>query len=610
MKYTLAATLVYLIIFVIFVVQPLYGGSGQQAGDLIHEADSLSLSDPEKALPVIEKALDLSRNSGDKRLIAEAELVKANIAYYLSDLEGAIEHYHIANEMFMELEGTKSYHYISTLGYIGNCHLDLNDHITAYAFFEQALTHAREAGLKDEMAANLANLGVILTIWGDYGMAIEVMEEALAIDLKHHGEELAATDYNTIGKIYSYWGQPDRAIQYYEKALEIDRRLKNDTKVSIRLNSIGTVYKDMGAYDLALKYFFEALEIDSLSGDQDKAAVRLHNIGHTLYLKGDFQEARIFLQEAEIVFRGMKDPVNLSSTLYTLGSLYHDMNDPVRARACLEEGLALARSSTLQHQEQNILETLAEVYYQLGMPSRAYFAQRSQDSVSRLLFSQENSRQLSAFDARYEVKEARDRAEIYRQEASLKKKRLIITGILLSSIIVILIAAMMVIRLRAITVRQEKELTEQKALALRQELELRNKELTLSAMNIMKNNETIVNISTALQNSMGGDENSESIRAILGTLRSTEHSTNWEDFEKRFTQVHQDFYGKLDRQFPDLSPNERRLCAYLKLHMTTKEITSITFQSVKSINVARTRLRKKLGLANTDQSISTFLADL
>jgi tetratricopeptide (TPR) repeat protein/DNA-binding CsgD family transcriptional regulator len=592
------------------MVQPLYGSSGQQIADLIREADSLSISDPEKALPVIEKALELSLNEGDMKMVADAELVTANVYYYLSDLEGAIEHYRKANELFQEQEGTKSYHFISTLGYIGNCHLDLKEYISAYEYFEQALSYARNAALYDEIAANLANLGVILTIWGDYGKAIEVMEEALEIDLEHHGEEVAATDYNTIGKIYSYWGQPEKAVQYYEKALEIDRRLKNDNKVSIRLNSIGTVYKDMGEYDLALKYFFEALEIDSLAGLKDKVAVRLHNIGHTLYLKGDYQEARAYLNQAESIFRELKDPVNLASTLYTLGGLYHEMNEYARARLYLEEGLTMARTSRLQHQEQKILETLAEVYYHLGMPSRAYFAQRSQDSVSNVLFSQENSRQLGAFDARYKVKEASDRAEMFRQEASLKKKRLIIMGILSSSIIVILIAVVMVIRLRAITIRQEKELTEQKALALRQELELRNKELTLSAMNIMKNNETMLSISAALQTSMAQEENSESIRTILGTLRSAEHSTNWEDFEKRFTQVHQDFYGRLDEKFPDLSPNERRLCAYLKLNMTTKEIASITFQSVKSINVARTRLRKKLGLANTDQNISTFLADL
>jgi DNA-binding CsgD family transcriptional regulator len=66
----------------------------------------------------------------------------------------------------------------------------------------------------------------------------------------------------------------------------------------------------------------------------------------------------------------------------------------------------------------------------------------------------------------------------------------------------------------------------------------------------------------------------------------------------------------LNEKFPDLSPSERRLCAFLKLDMTTKEISAITHQNAKSIDVARTRLRKKLNLTGTDHNLITFLAHL
>lgn len=66
-------------------------------------------------------------------------------------------------------------------------------------------------------------------------------------------------------------------------------------------------------------------------------------------------------------------------------------------------------------------------------------------------------------------------------------------------------------------------------------------------------------------------------------------------------------YKKLIKEFPDLTVNERRLCALLSINMSTKEISDITRQSAHSINMARSRLRKKFGLTNRQASIQEFL---
>lgn len=84
----------------------------------------------------------------------------------------------------------------------------------------------------------------------------------------------------------------------------------------------------------------------------------------------------------------------------------------------------------------------------------------------------------------------------------------------------------------------------------------------------------------------------------------------WDEFELRFQGVHNEFYQKLQSINPELSTNERRLCAFLKLNMTTKEIASITHQSPRSIEVARTRLRKKLNLTNSDISLTDFFLSI
>jgi DNA-binding CsgD family transcriptional regulator/tetratricopeptide (TPR) repeat protein len=99
----------------------------------------------------------------------------------------------------------------------------------------------------------------------------------------------------------------------------------------------------------------------------------------------------------------------------------------------------------------------------------------------------------------------------------------------------------------------------------------------------------------------------DSVRGVLTTDLKTKA---WEEFEYRFQQIHSGFYERLRQSHPELTMNERRLCAFLRLDMTTKEISDITGQSIRAIKMARVRLRSKLGLTNTDQEIFDFLSGL
>jgi len=71
-----------------------------------------------------------------------------------------------------------------------------------------------------------------------------------------------------------------------------------------------------------------------------------------------------------------------------------------------------------------------------------------------------------------------------------------------------------------------------------------------------------------------------------------------------FQEVYVGFYKKLNEQFPNLTPNDLRLCAFLRLNMTSKEIAELTFQSPESLKTARYRLRKKIGLDRTENLVA------
>ncbi|MEZ5084562.1 MAG: hypothetical protein R2750_14145 [Bacteroidales bacterium] len=143
------------------------------------------------------------------------------------------------------------------------------------------------------------------------------------------------------------------------------------------------------------------------------------------------------------------------------------------------------------------------------------------------------------------------------------------------------------------------------------DLDYKNKELTNNVMYLLKKNEFILSISDKLKNSRYyfKPENRKLIDEIIHDVEQSTSQDVWKDFEVRFQEVHTDFYDKLAEKYPDLSPNELRLCAFLRLNMSTKEISAITFQSPKSITMARFRLRKKMDIGSYENLIS-FLSQL
>lgn len=153
-------------------------------------------------------------------------------------------------------------------------------------------------------------------------------------------------------------------------------------------------------------------------------------------------------------------------------------------------------------------------------------------------------------------------------------------------------------------------MAEQQAARLELELELRNKELTCNAMSIIKKNETVAEMMEALEKAIREGQPEDVVDSMFEKMRNSDRDNSWKEFEVRFMQVHKDFYDVLNERFPDLTPNERKLCAFLRLNMTTKDIAAITHQSVHSINVARTRLRRKMNLANSEENLINFLINL
>jgi DNA-binding CsgD family transcriptional regulator len=88
---------------------------------------------------------------------------------------------------------------------------------------------------------------------------------------------------------------------------------------------------------------------------------------------------------------------------------------------------------------------------------------------------------------------------------------------------------------------------------------------------------------------------------------NTSNTIRWKEFETHFANVYEDFYKRLVQRHPELTPGERKLCAMLRLKLSTKEIATLTLQNPQTIDIARYRIRKKLQLSQ-DINLVSYLS--
>lgn len=156
--------------------------------------------------------------------------------------------------------------------------------------------------------------------------------------------------------------------------------------------------------------------------------------------------------------------------------------------------------------------------------------------------------------------------------------------------------------------RQEKKMMKQKADEYKKELDYKKQELinnALQLLQIMENTTDMVGDLKKLNLHLD-DDNSAKLNTVIAKYQTSSFQKRWAEFEKRFEEIHTEFYLGLLKDFPSLSANERKLCVYFKMDMENKDIAAITFSSYDAVRKSRQRLKKKLGL-KADASLIGFL---
>ena len=157
---------------------------------------------------------------------------------------------------------------------------------------------------------------------------------------------------------------------------------------------------------------------------------------------------------------------------------------------------------------------------------------------------------------------------------------------------------------------QKNDFSEAAALRLQNEFILREKTMAANLLAIEQINSFLIDLLKRMQQLNLKATNSSlrsEITGIIELIQAQINSKNWNHFESFYKLANNHFLQALTDKHPDLSPNEKRLCMLLQMNLSTKEISDITMQSCRAIEMARHRLRIKFGLSRED-NIQAYLA--
>lgn len=465
---------------------------------------------------------------------------------------------------------------------------------------------------KDTIRAvrSLTEKSLVYANRAQYANSYNVLWSALILIDSTNLKVTKSNVYNQLGSIYNYFKREDKALEYLKRALKINKDLVREKKIlSSELvryyYSITTSYRELGKTELAKTY----LDSSYLYFSESKTSLSKPFL--------EFEKANIFAlqnrnDEALDIFKRIhpwfqeKQPSYLVLFYKFWGDVYLNLMQLDKSEALYKKALNISREYK-SHIDFTplIYEKLTELYLKQNDYENAFKNLEIAKNLDAKFFDSRspNNQLLLEIKDDYRLEKERQKKLIQahylkqlEQEDEIKNLQRFI--LLVSVIFILIIGYFYIKNLRnkhkaeKQLIRRNKELEIKKAKEL---LELKNKELAASALQLIEKDEFMKNLKTKIREGEPTIKKSE-LNKILRSA-SVNNTSSWDEFKMRFIEVNKEFYDKIFEKYPKLSQGDQKICALIKLNMSSKEMSRLLGISVESVHTSRHRIRKKMNLS-------------
>lgn len=459
------------------------------------------------------------------------------------------------------------------------------------------------------------------------------------------------------------------ACNYGLQALKYATKSNNKNLIAEINKSISRLFRTIGEYSNSLEYGYRALEHYKRNKNKEKELGMRINLYNSLYLSGEKEQAISQLLKYIPTIKKINSPYLLTAAYINLGAFYVKDSRRNKSFEFYKKALDISKQIDNYSLTITILHNIGAYYLRVNQPDSSYkylkrveayyikhniderltgtyaglslsFSQKKQydsayiyhvlyDSIRNHLLGNERISLINKTEAKYILSDYQNKLKIAHDEYTIKKKQTVILVISATGVIlIILLTLLIVVKQKKIVLQQkelkelenkqlneklqeEKESSQQQKKEFTQTIDSRNREISTSLL-LLSNKNLILNKILQLTNNYNQEKSDlESYKKEIDTLIKDNLNIDeeWNEFKMHFEKVHPLFFHKLKQQSKELTENDLRLCAYIKIGMRAKEIAQILSVSPDSIKMSRYRIKKKLN-AIGDTSIDDFLRDL
>ncbi|MGE8299596.1 MAG: tetratricopeptide repeat protein [Sphingobacterium paramultivorum] len=459
----------------------------------------------------------------------------------------------------------------------------------------------------------LQAIGWLCVNQGHYGQAQDYYFQADRLYTQLNSKQHLASNWSDIGELNIFNKQHDVAKVYFNKALHSFRTEGDKIGEAGTLGNIGHLFEKEANYDSAFVYQNLALSIYSSVGNKNGEAKIHENLGSIYEDLARYDSAFLHFEKASKLYTETKDNYGKIVVINNMGDIFRKTNKYLESIKLTQLAYQMAENLSDVYQMAATTKDLSRTYALRGQMDSAYFYAEKSRKLVLELYSVDGARHTAFFQALYDMNQKAE--EIEKLQVTKRINLIMLWGTIVVLILLIVLSYVLYSRQKIKIKNQiaesrkqeaERELTEialknqlLEDKQLKQELSIKQKELTSHTLNLIRNNQFLEELRDELKGMVKDerrDQKRQMQKLVLQINENITQGIHWKEFMGTFEKVHHSFFEKLIQRFPDLTAADMRLIALLKINLNNIEIAVLLGISQDSLRVARHRLRKKLRL--------------
>ncbi|MEQ9289676.1 MAG: hypothetical protein RIG77_22295 [Cyclobacteriaceae bacterium] len=480
---------------------------------------------------------------------------------------------------------------------------------SAHYWFERSYQNALLSGDTLGAVDALVEQAQLFAHNANFSNSYDIYWKALFLAEQMDNPSAIANVYNGLGWLYSLFYKNKEAINYFNKSLGI-------------LKEHGGSAKEMGREYYALLTLFRKQKntthvrayLDSCLSLKRKTDLKTGiylkaEEGYLHFMEGNAQKALETLLPLVATFEQVQHSY-LVILSYYIAQAYESLRENGKALDFYNKSLAIGRQYK-SHQDMipDVLVMQAKLSFKMQRFSEAFYAMEMAKTMNDSLFSSRSKLNQSLLEIKDEFRLEKERQDKLEKEKRIQvleqEERLSQLRMMTNYVTVLFLALLGVVYYRYLRSKHKSEkklLSEKQRIEMEKAnevLELKNKELTASALQILKRDGTINQIKQQIAEQKHNPDDNK-LGAIVNTINLSQ-ADDWKQFESRFLSVNKNFYASLKAQYPKLSPADHKICALIKLGFDSVDMSKLLNIAVESVHTTRYRLRKKMNLSRQDK---------